>query len=144
MTDLTLAPAHGVEAMIEAGGWYGQLSHVLEWAARIIDLIGIGIILLGFVVSLLGLVLCLTKGLGLRRHLHDLHNVRLQLGAYILVGLEFMIASDIIHTVITRELRDLAFVAALVAIRTAIGFFLGRELAEAEKNPHGPNTEKTA
>lgn len=59
------------------------------------------------------------------------HKVRLELGTYILLGLEFMIASDIIHTVITRELDDLIFVAALVAIRTAISFFLGKELAEA-------------
>lgn len=44
-----------------------------------------------------------------------------------------MIASDIIHTVISRELEDLIFVAALVAIRTAISFFLGKELAEARQ-----------
>ncbi|MBR9825279.1 MAG: DUF1622 domain-containing protein [Alphaproteobacteria bacterium] len=49
------------------------------------------------------------------------------------MGIEFMIASDIIHTVISRELEDLIFVAALVAIRTAISFFLGKELAEARQ-----------
>lgn len=126
-------------AMGAAEGWYGQLGHLLEWAARLIDLIGIAIVLLGFVVSLIGFVLCLTRGLGLRRDLHDMHRVRRQLGVYILVGLEFMIASDIIHTVITRELRDLAFVGALVAIRTAISFFLGREIAEEDaKQPAKP------
>ena len=57
----------------------------------------------------------------------------MDLGTYILVGIEFMIASDIIQTVIKRELADLAFVSALVAIRTAISFFLGRELAEARR-----------
>ncbi len=132
-------PAHTAEAMTVAEGWYGELGHALEWAARGIDLIGIGIILLGFLVSLAGLVLCLGRGLGLRRELHDMHQVRRQLGTYILVGLEFMIASDIIHTVITRELEDLAFVAALVAIRTAIGFFLAREITEAESQPKPPD-----
>ena len=43
-----------------------------------------------------------------------------------------MIASDIIHTVITRELMDLLFVGLLVLIRTAISFFLGKEVAELE------------
>ena len=64
------------------------------------------------------------------------HQIRIQLGTYILTGIEFMIASDIIHTVLTRELTDLAFVAALVVIRTAISFFLGREIKELanEKN----------
>lgn len=131
---LAIDPA-ALHAMADAPGWYGQLSHVLEWAARGIDLIGIAIILLGFAISLVALLMCLTQGLGLRRELHDLHRVRRQLGAYILVGLEFMIASDIIHTVITRQLEDLIFVGALVLIRTAIGFFLGRELAEVE-NTH--------
>ncbi len=48
-----------------------------------------------------------------------------------LVGIECMIASDIIQTVVKRKLADLALVSALVAIRTAISFFLGRELAAA-------------
>lgn len=59
----------------------------------------------------------------------ECQNVRLELGTYILLGIEFMIASEIIHTVISREIDDLIFVAALVAIRTAISFFLGKELA---------------
>ncbi len=56
--------------------------------------------------------------------------LRIELGTYILVGIEFMIASDIIQTVVKRQLSDLAFVSALVAIRTAISYFLGREVAE--------------
>lgn len=128
--------------MAGAEGLLGEITHGLEWIAVGIDLIGIAIILLGFVVSLVGLALCLASGVGLRKDLHDMHRVRVQLGTYILVGIEFMIASDIIHTVLTRELEDLAFVAALVAIRTAISFFLGRELMEV-RHEHDEDIART-
>lgn len=49
------------------------------------------------------------------------------------MGIEFMIASDIIDTVLTRELIDLAFVIALVFMRTAISFFLAREAQELKQ-----------
>ncbi len=133
--------AHGASrhgAMMEAPlsspeGVLGLIGHWLELVALGIDFIGVGIILFGFVISLIGLFRALAMGAGLRRSLADLHGVRLQLGSYILVGIEFMIASDIIHTVVTRELADLAFVGALVAIRTAISFFLGREIMEVRR-----------
>jgi uncharacterized membrane protein len=44
------------------------------------------------------------------------------------MGLEFMIASDIIHSFISRSPDDLIFLGLIVVIRTAIGFFLGKEM----------------
>ncbi|MEM7003832.1 MAG: DUF1622 domain-containing protein [Pseudomonadota bacterium] len=108
------------------------LTHILEEVAFYIDLFGIGIILYGFVLAAWGLLHNEVQRLRNRYSSMRLHGVRIQLGGYILTGLEFMIASDIIHTVLSRELMDLAFVSALVVIRTAIGFFLGREVMELE------------
>ncbi len=102
----------------------------LEGLAICIDLIGVVLILFGFFVSLIRLIGGLRHGVGLTRNLGNLSAARTILGTYILTGLEFMIASDIVHTVITRELTDLIFVGLLVLIRTAISFFLGREIHE--------------
>ena len=104
-----------------------------ENLATVIDIVGILIILYGFTISLVKLVRVefgriSGKSAGIRGCQH----VRLELGTYILVGIEFMIASDIIGTVISKTLESLIFVTALVVIRTAISFFLGRELAEVE------------
>ncbi len=109
-----------------------QLSEVLEVMAVGIDLIGVAIIIFGFNVALLKLGAALLHGAGLFKRLGNIADARRTLGAYILTGIEFMIASDIIHTVITRELMDLLFVGLLVLIRTAISFFLGKEVAELE------------
>lgn len=112
-------------------GWFAPVVPAFETLALVIDLIGIAIILYGFAIALVQFI-----GAELKRFLHragvpECQSVRLTLGMYILLGIEFMIASDIIHTVLSRELGDLVFVAALVAIRTAISFFLGRELEAA-------------
>ena len=90
------------------------------------------LILFGFFVALFRLLAGLRHGVGIAKNLGNLNAARTILGTYILTGLEFMIASDIVHTVITRELTDLIFVGLLVLIRTAISFFLGREIHEIE------------
>ncbi|GAB5457858.1 MAG: DUF1622 domain-containing protein [Henriciella sp.] len=106
------------------------LGEVFEVMAVGIDLIGVAIIIFGFNIALLKLIGALLKGAGLSKELGNIAQARRTLGAYILTGIEFMIASDIIHTVITRELTDLLFVGLLVLIRTAISFFLAKEVAE--------------
>lgn len=108
--------------------------HGLERLAICIDLFGVAIILFGFFVALIDLFRAFSKGIGLRRELMGLSHARTTLATYILTGLEFMIASDIIHTVITRQFSDLLFVGLLVLIRTAISFFLGKEVVELERN----------
>lgn len=106
------------------------LHHTLEEIARYIDLIGIAIVLYGFVRAAFSFVALELSRFKQGYTMVQCQRVRLELGTYILIAIEFMIASDIIHTVISRELMDLVFVSALVVIRTAISFFLGRELAE--------------
>jgi uncharacterized membrane protein len=56
--------------------------------------------------------------------------VRLGLGRFLALGLEFQLASDILRTAIAPTLREIAELAAVAAIRTALNFFLGREIKE--------------
>ena len=56
--------------------------------------------------------------------------VRLGLGRFLALGLEFQLASDILRTAIAPTLRETAELAAIAAIRTALNFFLGREIKE--------------
>jgi uncharacterized membrane protein len=62
---------------------------------------------------------------------------RVVLSRYILAALEVFIVSDIIRTVLFPTLESLAILGALVAIRSAISFFLDREMREIERErPH--------
>lgn len=112
-----------------------QLHHILEEIAVFIDLIGIAIVLYGFFRATIAFLRAELGRLKSDYSMTDCHRIRVELGTYILIAIEFMIASDIIHTVLSRELTDLAFVSALVVIRTAISFFLGREVAELQHTP---------
>jgi len=54
--------------------------------------------------------------------------LRHKLGKYILLGLEFMVAGDIIHTALRPSKEELIILGSIVAIRTVISYFLNKEL----------------
>jgi uncharacterized membrane protein len=55
---------------------------------------------------------------------------RIELGRYILAGLELFIVADIIRTALSLAFADLLFLGLLVVIRSIISYFLDRELKE--------------
>ncbi len=105
----------------------------LEYIVSVIELISTGILLTGFVKATFSF---LKTEWNIQRHkvaLHELSNLRRQLGMYILLGLDFYIVSDIIHSMIRPDLNGLLSLGIIVLLRTAIGFFLGKEVAEIER-----------
>ena len=47
-----------------------------------------------------------------------------------MLGLEFLIAADIIRTIVKPSLEELAILGSIVVIRTVINYFLGKELRQ--------------
>ncbi|TKK66310.1 DUF1622 domain-containing protein [Ilyomonas limi] len=60
--------------------------------------------------------------------------IRHKLGAYLLLGLDFTLAADIIHTIHNPVLKELYVLAMIVGIRSIINFFLLKELASIKSN----------
>ncbi|MBI2935042.1 MAG: DUF1622 domain-containing protein [Chloroflexi bacterium] len=54
--------------------------------------------------------------------------VRYDIGFHLLLGLEFLIAADIIRTIVKPNLQELAVLGGIVAIRTVLSYFLGKEI----------------
>ena len=54
--------------------------------------------------------------------------VRFRFGSYILLGLEFLIAADVMNTIIKPSHNELITLGAIVIIRTILSFFLTKEL----------------
>ncbi len=102
----------------------------LSLIAELIDLIGIAIVLLGAIKFLIMYVGIEAQRLGGHECTTRIQEARRGLGGYILVALEFMIASDVIGSVVSRSMEALASLGAIVVLRTAMGFFLERELNE--------------
>src|SRR5881392_48417 len=64
--------------------------------------------------------------------------LRQVLGYYLLLGLEFLIAADIIDTLMKPTTQDLIVLGAIVLIRTVISYSLNAEL----KSEHQPEPAK--
>ncbi|MCB0728618.1 MAG: DUF1622 domain-containing protein [Ignavibacteriae bacterium] len=59
-----------------------------------------------------------------------LNSVKIDFGYYLLLGLDFLIASDVIRTIVENTLNDLTILGVSVVIRTVLSYFLGREITE--------------
>jgi uncharacterized membrane protein len=102
-----------------------------------------------FGIGILGvLVIVLGVAGGLARFLHsevqaargknveeDRRHLRRVLGYYLLLGLEFLIAADIIDTLMKPSVQDLIVLGAIVLIRTVISFSLNAELKSEKHAP---------
>ena len=62
------------------------------------------------------------------------NEVRLTLGRWLAVGLEFELAADILNTAVTPTWSDIEKLAAIATLRTALNYFLEREI-NAESQP---------
>ena len=59
-------------------------------------------------------------------------DVRLRLGRWLALALEFLLAADILRTAVAPSWSDIGQLAAIAAIRTALNFFLQLEIDTAE------------
>lgn len=105
------------------------IEHMLHVAVEVIDLIGVTILIYGFGKVFIRYVYVEFKS-SKYTHLRKLQTLRSQLGIYILLALDFLIAADIVLTVTHLNQDQLISLAVLIGIRTAIGYFLSKEIAE--------------
>lgn len=100
-----------------------QIAHVV---AKIIELVGIAIIALG-AFGTLGIFAFRMRSPANRDE--AVANFRSSLGRAILLGLEFLVAADIINTVaVEPTLLSVAVLAAIVVVRTFLSFSLEVEI----------------
>lgn len=102
------------------------LMTAIRWVTRAVEVTGIGIIVVGATASLIVFLLKLMKNQPKERIIGEF---RSSLGQAILLGLEFLVAADIVNTVaIEPTLDSLAVLAGIVLIRTFLSFSLEVEI----------------
>ncbi|MBI2739041.1 MAG: DUF1622 domain-containing protein [Rhodospirillales bacterium] len=99
--------------------------HALHWIAMVIELIGVAIIVGAAAASTLRFIrtgVATTWNAGF-------HQYRANLGRGILLGLEFLVAADIIGTVaVTPSFQSLGILGLIIAIRTFLSLSLEIEI----------------
>ncbi|HEU4515619.1 MAG TPA: DUF1622 domain-containing protein [Nocardioidaceae bacterium] len=111
-------PAREIELLPES-----LLREVVDFFVRVVEAAGALIIFLGAVVAIVQFLRVLP-----RRDPHEFVRVRLTLGRFLALGLEFQLASDILRTAIAPSFEELGMLAVVATIRTALNFFLAREI----------------
>ena len=111
-----------------------SIMEYLHHASFGIGVLGVLVIVFGVLCGLVRFVraeFSAARGLSVDEERKQLRHV---LGYYLLLGLEFLIAADIIDTLMKPSTQDLVILGAIVAIRTVISYSLNSELAH-ERRP---------
>lgn len=97
-----------------------------------IELLSAVVLLVGFAKGMWGFLLHEMKEMRLKKGVvpESVSNLRPMVGNYILLGLDFYIVSDILATMLHPEWNELLSLAVIGLLRTTIGYFLGKEIAE--------------
>lgn len=102
------------------------LGNLPEWCAALIEVLGIGIITL---MAVYALAEAGYRLLAKEESFRVFRELRQRLGRGILLGLEFLVAADIIHTVaVELTFETVGVLAIIVLIRTFLSFTLEVEL----------------
>lgn len=102
--------------------------HGVEWLRLMVEGIGALVIFIGLLVALRGLV---AHWLGHRRD--EFNPVRLVFARYLAMALEFQLAADILSTAVSPSWDQLGKLAIVAVIRTALNYFLTREIRDERR-----------
>lgn len=105
-----------------------EFQEVMEWTGKAVDAAGVAAIVIGIVVASL-----IAASALLRQRKADGHKTyetyRRRLGRSILLGLELLVAADIIRTVaVTPTYESVGVLGLIVLIRTFLSFSLELEI----------------
>ncbi len=101
---------------------------ILHFLTLGIGLIGVSVIVWGVIVSAREFIINEVRWVQGTDRCRKREIVRHHLGSYLLLGLELLIAADIVNTIVKPSLDEIIILGAIVAIRTVLNFSLNREL----------------
>ena len=100
-----------------------------ENAITLIDFIALAVIVFGTLQALVAVVRAMFSPLAR----DERGRVWMRYARWLVVGLTFQLAADIIETAITTDWQAIARVAAVAVIRTFLNYFLERDLKELQE-----------
>jgi len=128
---------HKTEEMEEAG-LLAEAKFVIQYLARGVEFAAALIIAMAAIeATIKSIILFIQRGAPPERK----NEVRLTLGRWLAVALEFELAADILNTAVTPTWNDIEKLAAIAALRTALNYFLEREIRQ-ESSPEQRQAEQ--
>jgi uncharacterized membrane protein len=94
----------------------------------VVEAIGAVVVGFGVLATTYRYVLTLV---GIRDYTYN--EIRLYLGRYLVLGLEFQLGADILATAVAPTLDEVILLGAIATIRTVLNYFLSQELARERR-----------
>ena len=111
----------------------GVIMRILKNIEFVISAASVLVVVYGALAALAGLIKTELFRLHGKYNVQRLRVIRADLGTYLLLALEMLIAADIIKSIVEPGLTDLGILAGIVAIRTVLSIFLNKEIQELDK-----------
>jgi uncharacterized membrane protein len=102
-----------------------HVSAYVEWLRLAVESLGALVIAAGIVIVVIGLVRHIVKGGG-----DSFVPIRLAFARYLTLALELQLGADILSTSIAPTWDRIGKLAAIAVIRTALNYFLSKELKD--------------
>lgn len=107
--------------------------YALELLALAVDGVGYTILLLTvvkFVIRYVSFEFKRVRGFDCARHFQD---IRLELLSHIILAIDFMVISDVIHSGLVETRESLITLGLFVLIRSVLAFFLGIDMKDVRE-----------
>ena len=105
-----------------------RLQDVVGYLVLLVEAGGAIVIMIGAVVGFWRFAVHAVKG-----EIDGFVDTRLVLARFLALGLEFQLAADILRTAVGPSFEEIGKLAAVAAIRTALNYFLNRDMKEESK-----------
>jgi uncharacterized membrane protein len=118
-----------VEALMEE-----HLVTAVGYLKLAVEAVGAAIVGFG---ALATVVAYLLSVLGITKRSYT--EIRLFLGRYLALGLEYQLGSDILSTAVSPTIAEVKILAAIAVIRTALNYFLSNEIEREREEVEAAN-----
>lgn len=120
-----------------------MLTNFLNLLATIISVISLLIVTYGALIACVSFLTNELKRFTGNYSTTNIRQLRAIFGTYLLLGLEFLIASDILKTVLEPTMNELAILGGIVVLRTILSVFLNKEIKELESEKEINSTSES-
>lgn len=117
---------------LSASEYLGLVNDILIVIKRTLSFTGSLVIMLGGFYAIFQFFQSLSRS-RVEKAAFNFDRIRLDLGRAIILGLEFIIAADIIETTTMPDYYSLGILAGLVLVRTFLNYFLNKDLSELSR-----------
>ena len=129
----------GLKALVTSpgeGAFETSIINLVQWLKLMIETTGAIIIGIGVLIAVYDFIRALIPP-----QLQAYNRIRLTLARYLALALEFQLGADILSTAVAPSWDQIGKLGAIAVIRTALNFFLTREMEQEREVSGGYNQE---